>query len=1072
MAKRVSTRLSSRNSKCNILLSDIKYNSTCITLDLPFSLCCDSCSSTLEAQRGLLKKSSHKLKRFRDLSERRRCQQPWSSEHNNPYKPTTTIQKFVRVRNYLKIDSEIEITNSYFNDTRKKSKPQNRNKTSDCNTEGTTINSSHVQPELLMHTSVDSVSILPTPSPSQTKTVPSSVPITNLDLEFQHTVSSPSHSPSQPPTTTFPTHANLPNNRNSPLDTNLNKQSSFRPSYPPSARSPVQPEMQSNMQGDTQVTEPTRLSTSTHKDSLYVTISRRKLQHLEKEAAIGRKFLLAKKRKQYKSTKLGRLLQGIAIAHATKIGMNTLEKIITLSTMAFCANMGFNACDLECIAKMCPSASTLKTLMIDLAVDCVIMMSEEMKDKKLSLMCDKGEDSGTGASFVKLTSFFDCVRKRVVVRCFGIEQAGNSSKDAAIAIDHALKLFEYCCQTRKRFTATMTDAGGGGVGSSLYKNLVTVDRAIDSLDHIWGTCTLHALNIMFSVPVETIMGTGGLKKRTFLQMLHTAYSLKNLYANKCWKEMWLIATGTTWKDISCPVMSRWQHVGEGAQHIEKYRKEWLVMCQYICDLNNVGTVKNDISSYLYSYLNEDILIAYLHFVCAFVETFFDPHFNWHKHIDATSQRPGFLSVHSGIHFYVMDRDMQNLQENWKTIERFALFRSVYPNNITPTIDSFVSDFFKLSKQRMHKHMNQWRTRNLPLVLGGDHKMAQYVAGWLLDQTNATNDNETYQSEKHNTEINVQACGRFLTDLSTASEHHGKTIFAGHRDGIVKLSEGEALWTSIIPSVVSLRDFITSNFVSFGSNNQLTERWVKDSNECTYLKKDEKMANIFAMVRSCTVLQYQEDANELLHDRTRKGNKYFELGKVGERVDKRTGSVEVPMANSKDSEIRGSIFLGVVLKCAVQMEIELDKVDSNSSARQQIKQHLLKEDLRFETVLRNTEIGNLVSAMNKPHKRCNAIQSEKGVENTAFMRQEIKYSKVLTKHIDLVRDELTYLGIEFESNLKIRKLMEHLRVYNKTLKQKDFTDLHGHPPRDTDLDLLHFKPRHKTVLEWRDAYCDS
>ena len=224
--------------------------------------------------------------------------------------------------------------------------------------------------------------------------------------------------------------------------------------------------------------------------------------------------------------------------------------------MAFFANMGFSESELECIAKLSPSASTLKSLMIDLAVDSVLLMSKEMENKELSLMCDKGEESGTGASFVKLVTFYDTHRKRVVVRCFWIEQAGNI-KDAAMAINHALKVFEYSHGAKFRFTSTMTDAGGGGVGISLLEHLILVDRAINNSDHIWGTCTLHALNIMFSVPVETIMGTSGLKKCTFLQMLYTAYSLKNLYAHKCWKEMWLIATTTTWKDISCPVMSRW-----------------------------------------------------------------------------------------------------------------------------------------------------------------------------------------------------------------------------------------------------------------------------------------------------------------------------------------------------------------------------------------------------------------------------------------------------------------------------------------------------------------------------------
>ena len=281
-----------------------------------------------------------------------------------------------------------------------------------------------------------------------------------------------------------------------------------------------------------------------------------------------------------------------------------------------------------------------------------------------------------------------------------------------------------------------------------------------------------------------------------------------------------------------------------------------------------------------------------------------------------------------------------------------------------------------------------------------------------------------------------------------------------------------LWTSLIPLVVTLREYVISNFVSFGSNNQLTERWVKDSNECTYLKKDEKMANIYAMVRSYTVLQFQEDANEALSDRKRKGNIYFNSGKKGERLDKRTGMVEVAVQDVKDSDIRGSIFLDIVLKRTIQMQDELDIVNHKDDSRQKIKQHLLKDDLRFETILRNTEIEKLTAAMNKPHKRCNAIQSEKGAENTAFTRQEIKFSKVLTKHIELVREELIYLGVEFDVALKIRKLLGILRDHHKKQKKKSFTDVHGYPPRDIDLDLLHFKPENKTVLEWGDAYCDS
>ena len=257
-------------------------------------------------------------------------------------------------------------------------------------------------------------------------------------------------------------------------------------------------------------------------------------------------------------------------------------------------------------------------------------------------------------SFVKLMAWYDLNFSRVKVICFGIETAGNASIDAACGIDHALKVYEYGVNRDPlKLSTSLTDAGGGGVGSSLLVALSLSNRAVNNCNYTWGTCTLHEMNLMFSVPVETIMGQGGLKKRTFLQTLHTAYSLKNLYPSKVWRDMWLLATGSSWTDISCPVLSRQEHVGDAAQHLKQNHDNWLGMSLYIIDTNNVGKTKCNIASYLNSYLNEDMLRAQLLFVCAFVTEYYDIHFQWHKHIDALSKRAGFLSVHCGVHYYVM-----------------------------------------------------------------------------------------------------------------------------------------------------------------------------------------------------------------------------------------------------------------------------------------------------------------------------------------------------------------------------------------------------------------------------------
>lgn len=254
------------------------------------------------------------------------------------------------------------------------------------------------------------------------------------------------------------------------------------------------------------------MSKEKFRESLVTKISKRKLQILEKEAEVGRKFIDVARGKQYKSTKLGRLLYGMAVVHTTKIGVNTLEKIIILATMVFFANIGYSQVKINSIAKLCPSSSTLKPLMVDLAVDCVSSTSKEMKKKLLSLMCDKGADNDTAASSVKLLSFYDDVRERVVVRCFGIEQTGNASKDTAMGIDHSLKLFDYSLPEKMKFSSSITDADGGGVGLSLVEEVHDVGCAQNNNNHTGGICTLHAMNLMFSAPVEIMMGVGGFKK--------------------------------------------------------------------------------------------------------------------------------------------------------------------------------------------------------------------------------------------------------------------------------------------------------------------------------------------------------------------------------------------------------------------------------------------------------------------------------------------------------------------------------------------------------------------------------
>ena len=57
--------------------------------------------------------------------------------------------------------------------------------------------------------------------------------------------------------------------------------------------------------------------------------------------------------------------------------------------------------------------------------------------------------------------------------------------------------------------------------------------------------------------------------------------------------------------------------------MKKYLNSRMIVTQYITDLNNVGTNKNDIVSYLFSYPKEDMLFAQILFVVVYIKDFYD-----------------------------------------------------------------------------------------------------------------------------------------------------------------------------------------------------------------------------------------------------------------------------------------------------------------------------------------------------------------------------------------------------------------------------------------------------------------
>ena len=175
------------------------------------------------------------------------------------------------------------------------------------------------------------------------------------------------------------------------------------------------------------------------------------------------------------------------------------------------------------------------------------------------------------------------------------------------------------------------------------------------------------------------------------------------FESREWIALWTLLTGVTGETIKCPVMTRWECVGETAEHVTKYREEWRIVATHVAMKEKSNSTKHTIASYLCSYLDEAMIISHLFFLVGYIKSWWHPHFQWQKHIDPRSKTPGFLAVHMAIHFYVQDRDLNDMMDNWRDDAHFKQFIDSFPQDAEYTADKLVNDFLKQAKLIHTKH---------------------------------------------------------------------------------------------------------------------------------------------------------------------------------------------------------------------------------------------------------------------------------------------------------------------------------------------------------------------------------
>ena len=94
-----------------IELSDIAYDSTCISLGIIQDYACAVCQPKLDihTKKGRIQKSKERLKNVQN-----RCEQPWLSKWKDNQNATEGgVLKYQQVRNYLGLESNVVIDFKY-----------------------------------------------------------------------------------------------------------------------------------------------------------------------------------------------------------------------------------------------------------------------------------------------------------------------------------------------------------------------------------------------------------------------------------------------------------------------------------------------------------------------------------------------------------------------------------------------------------------------------------------------------------------------------------------------------------------------------------------------------------------------------------------------------------------------------------------------------------------------------------------------------------------------------------------------------------------------------------------------
>jgi hypothetical protein len=246
-----------------------------------------------------------------------------------------------------------------------------------------------------------------------------------------------------------------------------------------------------------------------------------------------------------------------------------------------------------------------------------------------------------------------------------------------------------------RFQQTALSGLTADSGSGTPESFANACKKIE----IWGeqatedSCGLHDIQSVFRLALQQYVGDGGLEARNAIQLLRTIFSfykeLKGRWS-KAVKAIWKKTVGdesmpidvfNTTKEIPQdllkamqePPIKRWWKIAVLACKAQRYLPFFVKMAKRVRNMTTSKEKENTIASNHLLLASSDWIVADVMLIASLSQLFLNNHMKWYQGVDPNIGRPGFLTFHRAVRYFLMLEDLLEAERSWETHELFNEF---------------------------------------------------------------------------------------------------------------------------------------------------------------------------------------------------------------------------------------------------------------------------------------------------------------------------------------------------------------------------------------------------------------